>query len=155
MRQLLAYLALVLLCGCKEEARFPPIEVMRLDRAIETLPASDGRIQVINIWASWCAPCRAELASLERLAIEHQRDILVHGIALGDDPDLVREYLRDAGITFARHADPERRLKQLLPDLDLVPLTYIIDTQGRMRERVEGAREWDSTEMVTLLEAYR
>ncbi len=108
---------------------------------------------IINVWASWCAPCRQEMASLERLA---WRDgaagrFVIIGISTDDDPDAARDLLRRSNATISHFIDSKLMLENML-GADRLPLTVLVDAKGQVLEKVYGAKEWDSAEAARLLD---
>jgi len=87
----------------------------------------DGKPRLLNIFGSWCIPCRAEAQFLEEL---HKKGAEIHGIALRDRPEDVEQFLNDYGNPFARiGADMEMRTQLLLGSTG-VPETYVIAGDG-------------------------
>ncbi len=110
-----------------------------------------GRALIINVWASWCGPCRAETASLERLAWrEESRAFAIIGISTDDDLRRAREWLRHSNATISHYIDHALQMEHMLGASSL-PLTVIVDERGRILDRIYGAREWDSPESVAFL----
>lgn len=110
-----------------------------------------GRPLIVNVWASWCGPCRAESASLERLAwLDGGRHFAVIGISTDDDVEAARAWLRHSNATISHYIDRHLVLENLF-GASRLPLTVLIAADGRVLERVHGAREWDSTESRALL----
>ncbi|MBK7531914.1 TlpA disulfide reductase family protein [Piscinibacter sp.] len=110
-----------------------------------------GRPLLINVWASWCAPCRAEMASLERLAwLEHPVPFAVIGISTDDYPDRAQQLLRATNATISHFIDRRLQLETLL-GASRLPLTVLVDAQGRVVDKVYGAREWDSPQSQALV----
>jgi len=90
-----------------------------------------GRPAVINLWASWCAPCRKELPELQRFADAAGSDLVVLGVVSGDTEDAAAAAARDFGVSFPAVLDPQERLRR---DLGLVglPMTLFVDAQGQI-----------------------
>jgi thiol-disulfide isomerase/thioredoxin len=111
-----------------------------------------GRPLIINVWASWCGPCRAEMASLERLAWREPAawQFKIIGISTDDDPEAARAQLRRSNATISHYIDSQLRLENMLGASQL-PLTVLVDAEGRVREKVYGAREWDGAEALALI----
>jgi thiol-disulfide isomerase/thioredoxin len=111
-----------------------------------------GKPLVINVWASWCGPCRAEMASLERLAWSPlaQRFAII-GISTDDDRALALAWLKRSNATINQYLDRQLELEHML-GASRIPLTVLVDAQGRVLQRIYGAREWDSAESVRLIE---
>jgi thiol-disulfide isomerase/thioredoxin len=115
------------------------------------LSAYRGRPLVINVWASWCGPCREEMASLERLAWrEEAAAFTVIGISTDDDAAAARGFLKRSNATFNHYIDHDLELESLL-GANRLPLTLLIDAQGRLLRRVYGAQHWDGPEALRLI----
>ncbi len=88
---------------------------------------ADGKPRLLNIFASWCIPCRAEAPNLDALA---KSGIEIHGIALRDKPDDVAGFLKKYGNPFTRiGADSDMRIQLQLGSTG-VPETYVIGGDG-------------------------
>ncbi|GAB3713000.1 hypothetical protein GCM10028815_29370 [Mariniluteicoccus flavus] len=119
----------------------------------EVTTAHPGRVVVVNVWGSWCAPCRKEAPDLQRAA-EQTRDIAQFvGIDTRDpDPAPARAFQRSFGVTYPSIHDPQA--SQLLvfsgelPPSG-IPSTLVIDPQGRVAARVIGVV--DTTTLVGLV----
>jgi len=115
------------------------------------LSAYRGRPLVINVWASWCGPCRAETASLERLAwSDAGSHFTIIGISTDDRPQAARAWLRQSNATLSHFIDEGLLMENMLGATHL-PLTVLVDADGRVRDKVVGAREWDDAASVTLI----
>jgi thiol-disulfide isomerase/thioredoxin len=107
-----------------------------------------GKPLIINVWASWCGPCRSEMGSLERLARRYGgKQFNVIGISTDDDRDAAAAFIRKSGITFENFLDSHLVLENML-GADTIPLTLLVDANGRVLEKVHGAYAWDSPEIV-------
>ncbi len=113
----------------------------RLQAAIA---AHQGRPVLINFWATWCEPCRAEMPSLQRLADRwRDRGLAVITVAVADNSRQVEDYLREIGVQLAVIHDPEQTINQPW-GARVVPTTLILDTRHRIRLRGQGAIDWDA-----------
>ncbi|MGN6530051.1 MAG: TlpA family protein disulfide reductase [Burkholderiaceae bacterium] len=111
-----------------------------------------GHPLVINVWASWCGPCRAEMASLERLAWRgDRRGFNIIGISTDDDAAAARRLLRSTNATLSHFIDDHLRWETTL-GASRLPLTVLADAGGRVVDKVVGAREWDGPEAAVLLD---
>jgi thiol-disulfide isomerase/thioredoxin len=110
-----------------------------------------GKPLLINMWASWCEPCRAEMASLERLAWSPlaQRFAII-GISTDDDRALALAWLKRSNATINQYLDRQLELEHML-GASRIPLTVLVSADGRVLQRIYGAREWDSAESVALI----
>ena len=105
----------------------------------------DGRILVVNLWASWCEPCRREMASLDVLSRQSDASRLrVIGISVDEDRNLALEYLRSQPLSFGQYWDPGMTNARRTWGLTGVPATLVIGPHGDVRARVVGPRDWSS-----------
>jgi thiol-disulfide isomerase/thioredoxin len=110
-----------------------------------------GRPLIINVWASWCGPCRAEMASLERLAWHDQaRTFSMIGVSTDDYPERAIAVLKRSNATISHFVDVKLELEHML-GASRIPLTVLVDAQGRVLEKVLGAKEWDGPEALRLI----
>lgn len=110
--------------------------------------AARGRPVVVNLWASWCGPCRVEMGSLERLSRRKgAQAFTVIGISTDDYPEAALGFVQKTGTTFSHFIDQKLVLENML-GADRLPLTVLVDAQGRVVDKIYGAREWDSPESV-------
>ena len=111
-----------------------------------TLADYKGQVVLLNIWATWCEPCKVEMPSLEQL----QKDMGPQGlkiVAVSIDEggaDVVRQYARDLGLTFGILHDQSGAIKQIYQTTG-VPESFVINREGRIEKKVIGATDWDAT----------
>lgn len=127
----------------------------RLDGLLgSTAKLSDfrGKPLVVNIWASWCGPCRAEMGSLERLARKHGgKQFNVIGISTDDDRIAAQGFLWFAKISFPNYIDHDQVLENML-GANKIPLTVLVNAEGRVVKKISGAKVWDSPESVEMIQ---
>jgi len=108
-----------------------------------------GRIVVLNLWATFCAPCIEELPSL--LALQRQMpDVEVVAVSMDQDPDIYRRFLVEHHVDVLTVRDEEQRVNALYGTVQ-IPETYIIDRQGVLRRKFIGAQNWTSPEITGYL----
>ncbi len=131
-----------------------PLREARLDAlngAPRLLSSYLGKPLLVNVWASWCGPCRAETASLERLAWRDEaRGLAIIGISTDDYRERASEWLHRSNATISHFIDHDLELETMLGAARL-PLTVLVDARGVVVEKVYGAREWDSPEEMARL----
>jgi thiol-disulfide isomerase/thioredoxin len=114
-----------------------------------------GQVVVLNLWATWCAPCRREMPSLDRLQAEHGGDRL-HVLPLSIDRgglEQIEAFYDEVGIQHLEiYRDPKAAASRALGAFGL-PTTVVIDRGGREVGRVLGPDEWDGDEAVAALQA--
>lgn len=115
------------------------------------LSAFRGKPLIINFWASWCAPCRQEMASLERLAWQdNAARFAVIGISTDDYPERAQRLLKDTNATISHFIDRKLLMENMLGATQL-PLTVLVDANGRVVDKIYGAKEWDGPEALKLI----
>jgi thiol-disulfide isomerase/thioredoxin len=112
-----------------------------------------GKPLLINVWASWCGPCKQEMASLERLAwSELAQHINIIGISTDDYPQQAKQWLAQSHSTISHFIDERLQLERML-GASRLPLTVLVGPDGRILSKIYGAREWDSPQALALLRA--
>jgi thiol-disulfide isomerase/thioredoxin len=116
------------------------------------LSALRGKPLIINVWASWCGPCRAEMASLERLAWSGgPTRFNIIGISTDDHADAAKAWLVRSNATISHYIDHQLELENMLGASHL-PLTVLVAADGRVRLKIYGAKEWDGAEARAIIE---
>lgn len=119
----------------------------------DSLRLSDlhGKPLIINVWASWCGPCQAEMGSLERLSKRYSgKQFNLIGISTDDDTNAAFYFLMRLGITFNNYADKNLMMENML-GANTIPLTLLIDANGKVLKKVRGFKEWDSPETIEMI----
>ncbi len=112
-----------------------------------------GKPLIINVWASWCGPCRAEMGSLQRLSDKYNgKDFNIIGISTDDYRNDAISAIKQSKIKFENFIDHKLLLEKML-GANAIPLTILVDDQGRVLEKIRGAREWDGPIMTGSIEA--
>ena len=109
-----------------------------------------GKPLIINVWASYCSPCLAEMGSLERLSQRYGDHFEVIGISIDDYRERADGFLAKADTTFPHYIDRNLQLEKMLGS-NTIPLTLLIDAESRVLQKVRGAQEWDSPVMVDMI----
>jgi thiol-disulfide isomerase/thioredoxin len=130
----------------------PDVVMSGLNGPPRSLSSYRGRPMIINVWASWCGPCRAEAASLERLAWSKAGGrYAIIGVSIDDVRAEAMRWLGHSNATISHYIDARLTLEHLL-GASTIPTTVLVDAQGRVVARFRGARDWDSAESVRLIE---
>jgi thiol-disulfide isomerase/thioredoxin len=158
---LLPLLLSTLLTGCGKEqpvqapkigdtiadATFVGIDDSRLN-----LAAIQDKLVIVHFWATWCAPCRKEMPSLERLSqkLDPTKFALI-GISVDEDVNLVKEFKLKYGIQFAKFIDIDKSLSTGHFGVSAYPETFIISRDHRLLRHMMGEHEWDTPAMLKVL----
>ena len=120
------------------------LDLVELDGSSTNLSVFEGQVLFINFWATWCAPCRAEMPSIEALSNRlASAPVEVLMISVDDDVEEVRRFVADHGIEgriyirdWQAGESPFRRA--------VIPTTYVISKNREIRYRHSGAVDWNS-----------
>ncbi len=133
----------------------PPLAFETMDGKAASLEQFRGKVVVLNMWATWCAPCREEMPSLDRLQAEvDPSKILV--VALSVDhagPERVLSFLKDIGVShLSVYRDPDMSAIRAVKSPGL-PTTIVLDPKGQEVGRVLGGADWSDPKVVSALES--
>jgi thiol-disulfide isomerase/thioredoxin len=100
----------------------------------------EGKVVVVNFWASWCGPCRQEQPGLQRLWEEYgDRGVQFIGVNFRDDLAAAREYVREFGVTYPSVVDADGGVAHAF-SVPYLPATVLVDSSGDLRYRLLGAQ---------------
>ena len=125
------------------------------DAGDATLEDFTGKYVLLNFWATWCAPCRKEMPELDALQKElGGDDFEVLTIATGrNSPEGIKRFFAEKSITsLPRHQDPKQALAAQMGIFGL-PITVILDPEGREIARMRGDANWHSESAVAIIKA--
>ncbi len=154
VREVTALVLVALVGACKPEGGTmvgdpaPNYAATTLTGDSVTTASLRGKVVLLNVWATWCAPCREEIPYLQRLHEQHAGDgLALVGISVdarGED-ETIHGFMKDFGMTYPVWRDPDERIQSLYKALG-VPASYLVDREGVIRWRRLGIiRESDST----------
>lgn len=115
-----------------------------------------GRVVLLNLWATWCAPCRLEMPTLDRLQAKlGSADFQVVALSIDrDGAPVVRRFFDETGVrSLSIYVDPSMEVQSALGAVG-IPTTLLVDRQGREVARLTGPAAWDRAEAVALIERY-
>jgi DsbE subfamily thiol:disulfide oxidoreductase len=115
-----------------------------------------GRVVLLNIWATWCPPCRKETPALQALHERYgKRGLSVVGVSIdiAGAGNLVSDFMREYGVTYGMLHDPDDRVSSVF-GINGVPSTFLIDRKGIVRWRHMGAVRDDDPELRKLIERH-
>jgi thiol-disulfide isomerase/thioredoxin len=132
----------IVVLAAQERVAAPSIIGTTIDGEPFDLAAYRGRVVVLNVWASWCAPCRAEAPALEQVWQDVKGgDVQFIGLDTRDSPAAAQAFIDRFGITYPNVMDDagllQLQFRDTLPP-QAIPSTVVIDAQGRVAARILG-----------------
>ena len=119
----------------------PPLTLHDLDGKALTLDGSRGKVTLVNFWATWCPPCRAEIPILIELQKKYEGQLRVLGLSVDDDsPANVKKFAASVGINYTVALAPPE-VGALYGGIPALPTTFVLDTQGRIVQKHVGLRD--------------
>lgn len=112
-----------------------------------------GKVLIVNFWATWCPPCIDELPSLQALAGKlGPKGVVVLGVSVDKNDVAYKRFLEQARISFETARDPEAEIGAEYGTFKY-PETYVIDAEGRVRQKHIGPRDWMEPDLVKSIES--
>jgi peroxiredoxin len=125
--------------GLKVGSKAPDFELKTLTGETVKLSELKGKKVMLNFWATWCPPCKAEMPAMEQFHKEAGDEVVI--LAVNIDPHLdVKKFVDENGITFSIPLDEEDKVNEVYQILS-IPTTYFIDTKGNIGSKYIGAME--------------
>lgn len=128
--------------------RTPPLALADLDGKPHDLTAYRGKVVLVNFWATWCEPCRDEMPALGRLQKKlGGRQFVVLAVNIDEPESRIRKFLEQMPLGFPVLTDPERKATKAW-NARILPASFIIDRDGRIRYTAVGELDWDGEAVV-------
>ena len=116
----------------------PDFTLVNLEGDEVALSDFKGQPIILNFWATWCGPCRAEMPSLQAASVSLDGQAVILGVNVREQPSAVGPFLDQYGVTYPVVLDEGGRI-QTLYRIRAFPTTYFIDEQGVITEIISGA----------------
>lgn len=120
-----------------------------LDGGKANLSSSEGKVIFINFWATWCAPCVAEMPSLQNLYSDYKDKVDFYFVSM-ETPGKVDAFMEKKGYDFPVYI-PKQQVPKAIESYSL-PTTYVISKNGKIAIDKSGAADWDSEKTKGLLD---
>ena len=131
----------------------PNFRLRDLDGNLTSLSQFRGKVVLLNFWATWCGPCRVEMPAMEQLYRAFpRREFQI--LAVSTDVQgaaVTRPFQQKTGLTFPILHDTDMQIG-LTYGARSLPMTLMVDRQGVVRQKIFGARDWDSPEARELIQ---
>jgi len=122
--------------------RLPAVEIVALDGGGTTSLADIDGPAVVNLWATWCAPCRREIPDFEAVHQARSDEVRFVGINIGEDADDAQAFLDEVGATYDQYLDSEGFVVTELQTATM-PVTLVLDADGAISTRHLGPMDQD------------
>jgi|TARA_B110000263_G_scaffold2728_1_gene2318 peroxiredoxin len=131
----------------------PDFSLRNLKGNYQSLDSFSGQVVVLNFWATWCVPCRVEMPSFEKLYRRYRSEgLTVLAVTLDKKSEKnIKSFVEEYELSFPVLLDEEGKVERLYPSMT-IPFTYVIDRKGRIVARVDGAKNWESSETFEAIE---
>jgi thiol-disulfide isomerase/thioredoxin len=130
----------------------PPLVLRDLSGHEVDLKSLQGRVVLVNFWATWCEPCIAEMPSLQRLKAKLDgKPFEVLAVNYAESSAKVQAWLRKSRVTLHVLLDPDNKASDDWGAKGL-PMTFLVDTSGRVRYQTYGERDWSAPESLATVE---
>ncbi|MBU3914242.1 TlpA family protein disulfide reductase, partial [bacterium] len=114
----------------------------------ENLDSNQGKIILLNFWATWCFPCRKEMPDLEELNhLMKGEKFRILAIGVGENEERVKRFLEKYPYSFDIALDQDRKITKSM-EIAGLPTTFVIDTDGRVLGKMIGPVDWKQSPMV-------
>ncbi len=133
----------------------PPTRLTDLDGNPHSLAELRGKPVIVNFWATWCPPCRAEMPAMNRAWARIVKEgIALVAIDVGEDEDTVFAFTGEVPVDFPIWLDRDGGKVAAWPVRGL-PTTFVLDPQGRIVYRAIGGRDWNDDALLDKIRALR
>ena len=137
-------------------AAFSPLALRDLDGKTHTLADYKGKVVLINFWASWCPPCRAEMPSIQRLKQRMAgKPFVILAVDMAESENQIRAFLKQmktAKIDFTILRDTNGKTLKAWK-VFVFPTSFVLDANGQLRYSLLGSTEWDAPNTVQRIES--
>jgi thiol-disulfide isomerase/thioredoxin len=131
----------------------PALELADLDGAMHRLSEYRGKTVLVNFWATWCEPCRAEMPSIERLRKSMEgKPFAVLAVNVGESGRVARDYVEKLPVSFTVLLDRDGRTTRGW-GARVLPASFLIGPNGAIRYSYLGELDWSGAEVRSRIEA--
>jgi peroxiredoxin len=121
--------------------------------SVVSIESYRGKVVLLNIWATWCPPCRVEMPSMERVHRQFAgTDFRVVAVSVdADEQKVVEDFVKELGLTFDVVHDRTAEIQRIYQTTG-VPESFVIDRNGVIMKKVIGPSEWDDPSHQSLIQ---
>ena len=135
----------------KENVKILDAEIMNLDGKTSKLADYKNKVIMLNLWATWCQPCRAEMPSMQKMYNNYKnKDFTIIAVSQGENLNTVKNFSNSNHYNFPIFIDKNNEIARSY-STGSIPTTYLINKQGYLIAQFIGGREWNSKEAIDLI----
>ena len=112
-------------------------DVRRTDGVVDSLARHRGQVVLVNLWATWCPPCREEMPALQAFARQNAGKVTVLGIDQGESAGVASAFAKERGVTFPVLVDEQQQYGRTYAAVGL-PTTIIVGRDGHVVRGIDG-----------------
>jgi peroxiredoxin len=134
--------------GVTEGNAAPDFELMTLDGEEMSLSSLQGKKVILNFWATWCPPCRAEMPDMQKIQDKYEGEVVIAAVNFTSSEknvDTVKSFINELDLTFPVLLDEKGKINNQFEVLSY-PTTYIIDENGIITTKFVGAMSYEQME---------
>jgi len=117
-----------------------------------SLESVDGKVGIIDFWATWCEPCQKSFPKYQALVAKYESDLGIIGISEDDEPDSIRDFAKETGVEFVLAWDRDKRVAERYKP-EAMPTGFIVDKQGVVRYMHAGYHEGEEAQIEKQVQA--
>lgn len=103
-----------------------------------------GQVVLVNVWATWCEPCRREMPSMQQLHEAFGDSVKILAVSIDEaDPQVVKDFYGEYKLTFPMFQDRSRAIERIYQTTG-VPESFVLNRQGRIVKKLIGEQDWSS-----------
>lgn len=121
-----------------DNSKAPDFTAELTDGSSFTLSEQEGKVVLLNFWATWCSPCVEEMPALEKIHKEYEDQVKVIAVDCGEDKEVVDSFMQENGYTFSVGYDEKNEISRKYP-VTGIPYTLIIGTDGIVTKTFTGS----------------
>lgn len=142
------------LVSAEERTTAPGFTLQNLTAAEVSLSDYRGKVVLLNFWATWCMPCRQEMPGMESLWKKYQhRGLVIIAVSTEEgSPARVQSFVKRLKLSFPIALDPDATVSDLY-QVSGLPVSFLIDQQGRIAAKITGSEDWMSEKSIARIES--
>jgi thiol-disulfide isomerase/thioredoxin len=141
--------------GVEKDQKAPDFTLPSVEGKTMSLSDFHGKKVLLNFWATWCPPCKAEMPEMQKFHEQYGKDVVILAVNLTSteaNPDRVQAYLQEEGFTFPVLLDEKDVVGTKQYGVLTIPTSYFIDEKGMIVQRINGPMNFAQMENFAVME---